>query len=269
MSISFFITPFDPALWEHGEPDPYPTSSLCIDPEEYSSKILQYFPASRRLDLEKWNWSLDDPTGPGAYVLLHQDRQTVSFSLGKNFLEFIIWHRDIIEYDHDLYLFNSSSWDSLLLTKNTTHEDVRQFTGMKNILKDSPLDGRWEGLLKLTEGQVPSRTYQCILSLAHYEDEINGEFVVTKHPPSGGTLISFIIGESEPISGTTTFQLHEERVVDHGSGVNPSFIVTKQLHITYIEGDPPHINGVFRDLGNKEPSVLGEIEVIWKPYKAP
>ena len=268
MSVSFFISPFDPAIWEQEEPDPYPTSTLYIDPEEYSRKILHRFPYATKPRSEKWNWWLDDPTGPGASVLLHPDRQIVSFSLGENFLDFILWHRGFVPEDHDLFLFNSSSWDSLLLTKNTTHDEVRLFTGGKESRAGSPLNGRWEGLLKSNVGQVSSQTYRCILSLGHYEDEIIGEFVVSHHSPRTGTLSSSIIGKPDPVSTPNTFHLHETRVDDHGSVLSPSFQVPKELLITYFEGDPPHIKGIFRNLGKGEPSQLGEIEVEWKPYVA-
>lgn len=266
MSVSFFISPFDPALWEQGEPDLYPTSALRIDPKEYSREILHRFPYSTEHSSEEWSWSLDDPIGPGASILLHSDRQIVSFSLGTNFLDFILWHRGFVPAEHDLFLFNSSSWDSLLLTQNTTREEVRQFTGLKELRANSPLNGRWEGLLRSDLGQASSREYQCILSLHHYEDEIIGEFVVSHHSPRTGTLSSSIVGKPDPVSGRSIFYLHETRVVDHGSVLNPLFLEPKELLITCMGGDPPHIKGILKALEKSEYSRLGEIEVEWKPY---
>jgi len=55
MSISFFIVPFDSALWKYGNPDPIPTTDLCIDPDEYSRQLLKRWPRARK-HAEQWSW---------------------------------------------------------------------------------------------------------------------------------------------------------------------------------------------------------------------
>jgi hypothetical protein len=190
----------------------------------------------------------------------------VSFRLGANFLDFILWHREFVPEDHDLFLFNSSSWDSLRLTLNTTREEVQQFTGLREVRANSPLNGRWEGLLKIDEHLASPREYRCILSLHHYEDEIIGEFVVSHHSPRTGTLISSIIGQPGPVSGQNVFYLRETQVIDHGSVLDTPFQMPKGLIITYKAGDPPRIKGTFQTLEKSEQSQLGKIEVEWKPF---
>ncbi len=131
MSISFFIGPFDPALWEFGDPDPMPTSELHIEPAEYETKLLERFPYAKRYSKDIWSWSLDEHDTPGIYLLLHEDWQYVSFGLGANFVDFILWHRRMIPARHKLFLFNSSSWSSLELLWDTPQSQIEDFTGIR------------------------------------------------------------------------------------------------------------------------------------------
>jgi hypothetical protein len=68
----------------------------------------------------------------GLICCLQKNQQIVSFGTGpkKSFIDFILWHRSVIPEQYPLYLFNSSSWDSLLLTKDTTEQDIVDFTGI-------------------------------------------------------------------------------------------------------------------------------------------
>jgi hypothetical protein len=133
MSISFFIGPFDPALWENGNPSPTPVSDLRIDPEDYENKIYEQWPNAIREIKEQLCWLLREGNKYGTRVLLQDNLQYVSFGLGPIFTDFILWHRKIIPAKYPLYFFNSSAWDSLQLLKITTREEVQKYTTFTDI----------------------------------------------------------------------------------------------------------------------------------------
>jgi hypothetical protein len=266
MSVSFFIGPFDPALWEHGTPEPTPVSSLRIDPEVYSHELLRQWPNAISHAPERWSWSLDEPIGPGVIILLHQDLQYVSFGHGENFLEFILWHRQVVPANYDLYLFNSSSWDSLLLQRDTTRDAIRHFTGARELRNDSPLNGRWEGQLASKTSSLTPADFRCILTLYEYEDEITGEFVVFRSPPSSGLLSSSLVGPPSLSTRRGTTQLRETRVNDFDSQLHRDFLLPKELALTYALGHPPRLEGYFTQLDAPDKARLGHVKVQWKPF---
>lgn len=138
MSIMFFIAPFDPKAWE--DPDdfsPKPTSDLRIEPSEYHQKLVERWPEINFNHLsptEGWKLPPESEHPSGLRGWLQKNQQIVSFGKGptKSFIDFILWHRSIIPEQYPLFLFNSSSWDSLLLTKDTTEQDIVDFTGIIN-----------------------------------------------------------------------------------------------------------------------------------------
>jgi len=44
-------------------------------------------------------------------------------------MDFIPWHRTMVPSRYNLYLFKSSSWDSLELLPNTTQQQLEATTG--------------------------------------------------------------------------------------------------------------------------------------------
>jgi hypothetical protein len=136
MSTTFFIAPFDPRAWEDPEDtSPKPTSDLSINPSEYRAKLLERWPQMtfiHTLPVLNWELPLEDGEYSGLSGHLQTNLQIVEFGTGpkKSFVDFILWHRSVIPEQYPLYLFNSSSWDSLLLTNDTSEQDVVDFTGM-------------------------------------------------------------------------------------------------------------------------------------------
>jgi hypothetical protein len=102
MTVTFFIGPFDPALWAEGDPAEAPTSDLRIDPHTYAQHLRAHWPHLKeyRPDVDNPSfvyWVLHDATTHGIEVHLHSDQQYVSFTwTGNNFLEFILWHRAFV-----------------------------------------------------------------------------------------------------------------------------------------------------------------------------
>ena len=56
---------------------------------------------------------------------LHADTQIVSFDTP--YSDFFLWHRSVVPIEHDLYLFNDSSWESLKLDPDTTLDEIKKF----------------------------------------------------------------------------------------------------------------------------------------------
>ncbi len=135
MSISFFIGPFLPSLWEYGNPDPCPVTDLRIDPEEYSRMLFTRWPHAKRNSEEKLSWTINvnEDLGFGLRILLHPDLQYVSFGLGPNFTDFILWHRKFVPEKYTLFFHNSSSWDSLKLIPEITREEIQKYTTFTDI----------------------------------------------------------------------------------------------------------------------------------------
>jgi hypothetical protein len=135
VSTTFYIAPFDPKAWE--DPDdtnPKPTSDLHIKITEYSEQLQQRWP---EITFSHWfpiNWQLPPESGQysGLSGCLQENQQIVSFGTGpkQSFVDYILWHRSFVPEHYQLFLFNSSSWDSLILTRNTTEQDIIDFTGI-------------------------------------------------------------------------------------------------------------------------------------------
>jgi hypothetical protein len=125
MSIRFIVTPYDPTEWENA------TSGLTIDPKQFSERLKAQWTSA---DIEitpkggvKWHIPLSDSAG--FFGVLQSNKQVVTFGPGDwvFFKEFVIWYREQVPDSYTLYLFNSSSTNSLLITTNTTVEHVNNF----------------------------------------------------------------------------------------------------------------------------------------------
>lgn len=141
MSVRFFITPYDPATWKdenaHIEK---PTSDLSIDVSKYAQELRKRWPnAEIHLTVVDddltylLDWRLPPESGvSGLPGQLQNDHQVVSFGTGPkdSFLDFILWHRAFVPSYYQLFLFNSSSWNSLELKMDTTKRDIGSFVGI-------------------------------------------------------------------------------------------------------------------------------------------
>lgn len=133
MSTSFFISAIDPSVWDSVQDDNgNPISDLKIDAELYESELLKKWCFAKIIRNTSehyvlW-WTLDLENSPGPEGGLQADFQTVSFKYHKVFVEFVLWHRELISPSYPLYLFNDSSFPfHLVLTPETTTQEVEQY----------------------------------------------------------------------------------------------------------------------------------------------
>lgn len=132
MSISYFIVPFDPLLWKDAAPSPPPRADLYIDPTAYAEALQRQWPYARvSIPPEAsayllW-WELNTESERGIVGGLQTDHQCVSFGLGSQFVEYIVWHRQLVPGRNQLFLHHSSSWDRLELTPNLSERGIRHF----------------------------------------------------------------------------------------------------------------------------------------------
>jgi hypothetical protein len=139
MSTSFFITPVDPKAWEDpNDTSPKPTSDLWIDVQTYREGLARRWEGiifrnsdASRMKLS-WELPLEEKWYGGLQGDLHEDQQSISFGTGpkKSFIDFILWHRSFVLDKYLLFLSNSSSWDSLKLMRDTTEQNIVEFTGI-------------------------------------------------------------------------------------------------------------------------------------------
>jgi hypothetical protein len=88
------------------------------------------------MESQQWRYfslrNENDLQGGYLEVYLQNQGQVVAFNPGpKNvFVEFVLWYREFVHARYPLYLFNSSSWDRLLLMPSTSEPDIIDFTGI-------------------------------------------------------------------------------------------------------------------------------------------
>lgn len=138
MSTTFFIAPFDPSTWNYSdEPALVVSGDLCVDPVDYRDAMCKrWLEASFSFNCEACSLEFELPLETvdyaGLHGCLHANLQVVDFDTAprQSFVNFILWHRAYVPGQFPLYLFNAASWDSLLLTRQTTEADVLEFTGI-------------------------------------------------------------------------------------------------------------------------------------------
>ena len=139
MSTTFFIAPFDPKAWEDpADTSPKPTSSLRINVQSYRKGLanrwegITFSTSTQTGCLLLWWLPCESNEYGGLEGCLQSNAQIVGFGTGpkKSFMDFILWHRSFVLDEYELFLFNSSSWDSLKLTRNTTEQNIVDFTGI-------------------------------------------------------------------------------------------------------------------------------------------
>lgn len=119
---TFFIVPFEPTEWET-------TSELLIDPEWYRERLLEKWPKTQLLDpTSDWHvlqWSICAKDWRGPISGLQKNLQIVSMSAP--FIDFIVWHRNLIPSQYVLYLTSDSSEEYLQILEKTTKEEISRF----------------------------------------------------------------------------------------------------------------------------------------------
>ena len=125
MSIQFFITPYEPSEWEMSSID------LKIDLIEMKRNFLERWPNAEFSSTPKGGltWNIREENSAGFFGSVQHNLQIVSFNPGnwRTILDFIIWYREFVPPIYKLFLFNSTSSNSLELTPNTTRETVSRF----------------------------------------------------------------------------------------------------------------------------------------------
>lgn len=132
MSATGFITPVDPKAWENPDDDlEKPSSDLWISSRKFHNELIKHFPFAKGDYVQDGgSWQLDTETEIGAEVGLSSVdgfHFTCFKFRGENFVEFILWFRAFVSEQHTLYVFGDWSWERLILTKNTTVVEIKQF----------------------------------------------------------------------------------------------------------------------------------------------
>jgi len=144
MSISFYVAPFTGRQWRKlGHSPTEQIGDLVINPDEYKNEMTKRWPtvefqAPAEVTVPhfalQWKLPTSNPEYSGLKGYLYPNLQVVSFGFGPkgSFLEFILWHRSFIPPKYKLYLFNSSSTNSLPIKQTTTGQDIIDFTGIED-----------------------------------------------------------------------------------------------------------------------------------------
>lgn len=129
MSVHFFITPSPPDNWENA------FSELKIDTNDFHKNfIMRWSDAIVELqDMGGLSWHISEKNSAGFYGRLQGNQQVVSFVPGawEVMYDFIIWYRQLIPSQYQLYFFASSTWDSLELDSHTTKDDIDNYIKTK------------------------------------------------------------------------------------------------------------------------------------------
>jgi hypothetical protein len=135
MSISWFITPYDPKHWE--DPDDAsekPTSDLAIEPQDFYRYLEKHLPGIVPHVPYETTYELRSGDRTEVYVSLYHHYQIISLSNNPipAFFDFILLYRAYVPATYRLFYFNSSSWESLELKPETTKRDIRYFMGYED-----------------------------------------------------------------------------------------------------------------------------------------
>lgn len=137
MSISYFITPYDPKAWKDpADTNPKPTSDLRIDLEDFAGKLKEHWPGllvEEEHPIENLHWTFPLPPEIEGYfagaggALYGQQIISLTRDYDGVFQGFLLWYRAYVPATYRLWFFNSSSWDRLELTRDTSEADILGF----------------------------------------------------------------------------------------------------------------------------------------------
>lgn len=128
MTIPFFVAPYRPTDWETAN------SNLRIKPEIYRKQLAEKWPDIAFYESGPTTllaWGLKVGENARLYGGLQDNQQIVWLDFPH--AQFFLWHRTVIPISYPLFLFSTSSWDSLELTSETTFEEVQFFVGARRL----------------------------------------------------------------------------------------------------------------------------------------
>lgn len=243
MGTSFFIMPFDPlGPMEQEAPD------FRIDVDDYARRLQARWPnahmnrAIPRLAI-RYEWSLDERYLHGVHVSLYSDGHCVALEgSGANFIEFVMWHRAMVDPRHDLYLFSDSDITPLNLRPETTAADIEAYYGGPRILVDTSLGGTWIGQAGWPdEGEaLPMRLY-----VHHYaNDEVATPVTIVRPEPFAAA--SFV-GRGHALTEGQAIRIELALEPDHfnlGELEPNRKAASKSMQLTYSPGETgEYLNG--------------------------
>jgi hypothetical protein len=139
MSTQFLIAPYHPDVWRStGFSYTEKIGSFELKPKVYYKALRErwqnvvFHSALGDVYALSWNLPPESPEYAGLEGRLALNQQVVIFGTGPkaSFLDFIVWHRHQVSVDLDLYLLNTASSAILLLSPDTTQDDLIEFTGI-------------------------------------------------------------------------------------------------------------------------------------------
>lgn len=139
MSTQFLIAPYHPDVWRSmGFSYITKIGAFELDLEVYQKALRErwqkivFHSAIGDTYALGWNLPPEATEYAGLEGRLARNQQVVTFGTGPkvSFLDFIIWHRYQVPNDLDLYLLNTASTDIMLLSPNTSQDDIVKFTGI-------------------------------------------------------------------------------------------------------------------------------------------
>ena len=137
MSISWYITPYDPKEWEDpnklGEKS---SSDLEVNPTELFHVLESHWTKDVFIEDSAKTFPpyvVQDQDGSTLRIYLYHQHQIIELdnTPGEYFFDFILLYRAFIPETYTLYFFNSSAWDSLELKLRTTIQEIKQFMNYK------------------------------------------------------------------------------------------------------------------------------------------
>ncbi|MEL7433909.1 MAG: hypothetical protein AAFN11_08170 [Chloroflexota bacterium] len=132
MSTKYFIFPADTNLWKvPGEPKNRPKPTLQINSRDFATALKKKFPFAIRHGETGYKLNAEkSEAGVEVYVLPVEEIYTTAYMTpyGDNLVEFILWYRNYVPDEHELYLNGfHKSFEGLELTSETTQEDIESF----------------------------------------------------------------------------------------------------------------------------------------------
>src|SRR5258708_11417905 len=117
MSSGYIISPVLLGDWPARVPSPDSPPAFQLNPDDYGRKILSRWPNSTQVQMgNPLTWWLNELYVHGIEVMLHDDWQHVSIGgHGVNFVDFMLWHRSLIDADCPLYAYNFSDMREFVL----------------------------------------------------------------------------------------------------------------------------------------------------------
>jgi hypothetical protein len=130
MYNAYFIGPRSPGASPADVTIPTAPPAFRLDPQDYARQIRSRWPNSTQgQGANPFTWWLNEPYVHGIEVMLYDDWQQVSIRGSEvNFVEFILWHRSLIDATYPLYAYNISDMQELVLKADTTRQQILAFS---------------------------------------------------------------------------------------------------------------------------------------------